>query len=475
MRLLKHIFLALLICLTSGCSGSKMEPVGEGPFLENSETDGRLSLDGDGSEERLTLNSDGQSGGNQGQRLRLPSEMQEPPPPARTQAAAPPARPASPVIDPASVAGTGCPTCPPPAQVIPCQPNCPQVGLLQPPPPLPAQPVVEPCSVVQQRTLFHRVPYSELVPRETKIVFVVDKGLHNYQPSEYAPHGNDSQAATRIHHIRQFFEAYKNTGWFSWSMITFRGTARGRNGRATAFISSDERGRNPIFTKDHNLVAQAINKLSPTETPDGEYDGGSNSGNVHYGAALEMARELIEKDLREQRDEVEYLVFFITGSSPDDREHQDRWSFDDYLYPEVGDIVEINPEKVFFSTAYYGWGHLGRQISGDGVIRNIPNVKDILREMARIGNGEFINLTNITGQAAIYYDNRPNAAVANPVTVMEDVDPNAASYLVLPGLYHERGDNVAPSPCTGVLPAHQTLPCGHSAYQHAQGVQCTHR
>ena len=488
MKLLKHILLTLLVCLTFGCSGSKMEPINEDPFLESGE-DGRLSLDGDDSDKRLSLDSDG-SGGNQGERLRLADDIPAPPPAAaKPQAAA--ANPAE-----RSVAGSGCPTptCPPAVQANPCQPNCPQPqsqaqpqGQPQAQSPIQTQPhLVGPCTT-PQGGLSPGMPYSEFVPKETKIVFVVDKGMHNRLPTPYASEGNDRYGATRIHHIRQFFEDHKDHGWFSWSVITFVGRLRGWEGDATAYISRDDDGHQPFFTKDHNVVMQAIDKLSPSVTPDGSEEEGVDSGKIQYGAALELTKKLIKDDLREQTDDVYYQVFFISGMSPTDAQHE-RWPFEDYDHRILNEIVNIKPGRVFFFTAYYGWHHEGQHRLGHGG-RNpdFPTVIEILEEMANIGgNDELIYLTNIAGQPSLYSQSNigtqqvhpcQQTAATNPcdttVPVMGGIDPNAPTLLHLPDGYlnQEEAARSHLTPCDLAT----VLPCGHSVAQHAQGVQCADR
>ena len=120
MKLLKHILLTLLICFISACSGSKMEPIGDDPFLNNDELDGELSL-GDDSDNPLTL-GDGQDSGE----LSLAPEIPEPPPPNRrpaSSAASQPNRPTT-AAQPQRPQAT-CPTCPAsipaPVQSSPCQ------------------------------------------------------------------------------------------------------------------------------------------------------------------------------------------------------------------------------------------------------------------------------------------------------------------------------------------------------------------
>ncbi len=228
---------------------------------------------------------------------------------------------------------------------------------------------------------------STTYPVEIKVVFIVDKGSHNYISTDLAPEGNDRFALTRTYHVRQLFEDYKENECFSWSMITFRGEAGGRRGIATASIF-DDTAIDPVFTRDHSIVNQAINNLYYTT------DNHSNAGKIQYGEALQLTRRLIRDDL-EQTDNTYYFVFFITGAAPSDRFFPTYYPLDEYLYRDIENIVNIKPERTFFSTAYYGTNHLTEytydSYGSEGP--NIPNVITILQNMANIGKGQFFNLT----------------------------------------------------------------------------------
>ena len=333
--------------------------------------------------------------------------------------------------------------------------------------------------------------YSNPVPTQTKIVFVVDKGGHNYVPTEFAPNGNDHQKATRTHHVRQFFEDHRDNGWYSWSIITFKGRSGGWRGFATPSISHDNK---PIFTKDHNLVTQAINNLSIQ--PDGlQEEGDRDHGKIQYGEALDLAERLIRDDIRKQTDDAYYLVFFISGASTNERALQNRFSFDEYLFPEVEDIVNLKPGRVFFSTAYYGWGHrFGHTYENGRANPDILNVTEILQEMADVGNGQFFNLRNIRGGVTRYQENYPTNDIQQSPCQQAPTSPcnataievefltpyyhqSAPSLLSLPDTYSqpEPEVNTVQTPC-GALPVPSNiLPCGHSVEQHTQGVQCQYR
>ena len=466
MNLLKHILLALLICLTSACSGSKMEPIGEDPFLNinENEMDGEMTLDDD---RELTLDQDQDKDG----KLTLAPSI--PKPPARPSAPPPsarrPVRPAPhPVLTPRPIPEVGCPTCPLAPTVVdrpPCHPVCPQ-----PPPPVvnthpPCQPVCpEPsdCNV-------DVVTSSPTGYVGTKIVFVVDKGSHNYIPTENADGGNDPQKLTRVHHIHQFVEDHRDSG-FSWSMITFYGRERGWKGFARAYISSDERGRQPIFTEDYNVISQAIEDLSAR--PDGPRRENRDHGKIQYGDALQLTEKLIKEDI-ERQDDAYYLVFFIAGESP--RGHQERYPFDQYIYKEVEDIVSLKPERVFLSTGYYGWNHLLEHTYIDGSENpNVPNVTGILQYMASLGNGQFFHLENI---ARRYNAQATPCDLASPCDAQDTYYDDASGALSLPNGYQGNAAHVFSSPCSASnlspepveMVRSSVLPCGHTEEEHRNG------
>ena len=184
-------------------------------------------------------------------------------------------------------------------------------------------------------------------------------------------------------------------------MITFKGAHRGWRGFARASITHENNPRKkPVFTNDHNIVLQAMNDFTLPDGPGQDRE----SGKIQYGAALELTKELIKEDLKTNEDDnAIYLVYFISGEAPSNR-FTGRFQLDDYVYEKVKDIVDIKPERIFFSTAYYGWAYLDHQARNT----RFPSVIDILEEMANIGNGEFFNLPNVRGEQIAHSDYSPN-------------------------------------------------------------------
>ena len=238
---------------------------------------------------------------------------------------------------------------------------------------------------------------SSITSPQIKVVFVVDKGSHNYISD--ASNGNDPLALTRTYHVRRFFEDHRENECFSWSMITFKGNTGGWRGAATASIS-DNTGY-PTFTKDYDIVDQAINDLS--------YRSISEDGHgIQYGNALLLTGSLIGNDYAYAYNylradfkldiDTYYLVFFITGASPSNRVFTRHYPLREYTYQVVQNVVNIKPGMIFFSTAYYGTSHLARHTYENGNENLIiPNITTILQTMANAGRGRFFNLNN--GQA----------------------------------------------------------------------------
>ena len=231
---------------------------------------------------------------------------------------------------------------------------------------------------------------SAITSLQIKVVFVVDKGSHNYISTGFDPNGNDPHALTRTHHVRRFFEDHRNNECFSWSMITFKGKAGGWEGVATASISNDT--GSPTFTKDYDIVDQAINNLSHISISEDEH------GKIQYGDAFQSTRSLIRNDLRadlrpDRPDNTYYLVFFITGASPSHNTNSEYYPLHEYTYEEVQRIVNIKPGMISFSTAYYGENHLAKHTHADGSENlTIPNIITILQDMADVGRGRLFNL-----------------------------------------------------------------------------------
>ena len=231
-------------------------------------------------------------------------------------------------------------------------------------------------------------------PVQIKVIFVVEKGSHNYTSNTgFDPYGNDHFALIRTHHVRRFFDDHRTNECFSWSMITFKGSPGSLEGTATASISNDT--GSPTFTKDYDIVDQAINNLSyiPDDSPD--------STTIQYGSALQLAGSSIRNDLRnelredlrpDRPDKTYYFVFFITGASPSHLPFR-RYPLYEYTYKEVESIANIKPGMIFFSTAYYGANHLAKHTYADGSENlTIPNIMTILQTMADAGRGRFFNL-----------------------------------------------------------------------------------
>ena len=484
MKLLKHILLTLLICLTSGCSGSKMEPINEDMMNNNeNDLDSILTLDSEDANTLLLDNENQNNNNNTGdlalvgepprrsvQQAVRPAAPHPPPRPVSPRVVAPPPVQQPPVQQP--------PVQQPPALVqqarsLPCQSGCPQVA------PTP------PCNA--NTNTFGMT--NTFISPQMKIVFVVDKGSHNYIPTKSSPSGNDSYRATRVHHVREFFNSHRNRQ-FAWGVITFQGASGGREGYANAYIYRDNKDDRPIFTGDYNLIAQAINKLSTQ--PDGSEKERDNNGQTQYGKALDLTKKLIEEDLdrNEDADNAIYLVYFISGQAPSNR-YNDRYPLDEYDYDKVEEIVGLKPGKVFFSTAYYGWAHLAAE--PDRNANPGLDVVDILQEMASIGNGRFFNLTNIRGEQVAHQGYAPispcqqqapvplNSRCRN--VVEDDYYDHTPSFLDLPTAYPEPQQQVT-SPCAAannnnpagslglpIQPQPALLPCGHSEAVHARG-QC---
>lgn len=440
MNLLKKVLLTLIVCLISGCSGSKMEPIDDqGTLLEES-GEGLILDDEKEGEGGLTLDDDvpnmpvGRS----------PNPVKPTPlKPSRSIPEAPPAvvpaqpLPETPVFE--TPTEPRCPTCPQAPPVVaqpPChRPAChPQTARRSSPTPRAANDIIQ-----------------------TKVVFVVDTSSHNYRPSHpYVRIGSDLNAQIRTHFIRQFVEERWRSGWFAWSMITFLGTDSSRRAHAVAPINAGRPDR-PVFTKSYENISAAINRL---ETADGGRE------KTNYKRALELTKRLIEMDSELWHDDVYYQIFFITGTRPWDSSY-DRVDELDNLYENVREIINIRPGRVFLSTAYYGLQH---NIQNQNP--SIPNVADVLKGMAEAGDGDFFYLGHS-------YDMQGGASPCQAPTspchqFLSTTGLETSTALALPHSQHQRilqynnSQHLQPPP----LATTEESTCPHGDGFHPPGIVC---
>ncbi len=180
--------------------------------------------------------------------------------------------------------------------------------------------------------------------RFTKFLFVMDKSGSNDT--------TDPGANKRAGNFEQFYNDNKDNDFFKWGMIDFH------QGQSEAFII------NPYFTQDEPTVRNAVNLLRAIDV-----------GSTPYRSALSLTLEAIQSDMIEfpEEDSI-YQVFFISDGGPTDTKSVSE------LRNRVRDIINLQPGRVFLSTAYYG-------------PNNSTNI-NYLRQMADEGRGAFINFEN---------------------------------------------------------------------------------
>ncbi|MEO0334894.1 MAG: VWA domain-containing protein [Pseudomonadota bacterium] len=180
----------------------------------------------------------------------------------------------------------------------------------------------------------------------SKVLFIVDKSGSKLNGGGVAGEGNDPDDVRRADNIQSFLDRNRGTPFQEYGYIAFGVDTN----RAEAYINDGDLG-SPIFS-DEEALQDAID-LHRAEPDD---------GCTPYLTALSLAELAIENDIDSNPNEdATYNIFFLSDGFPNDANAAQNCGSttavtdeptDPYLRA-VQDIVDIAPDRIFLSTAYY--------------------------------------------------------------------------------------------------------------------------
>ncbi len=191
----------------------------------------------------------------------------------------------------------------------------------------------------------------ESITTPVEMVFVVDMSGSNFE-NNGGP-GTDPNKTIRAGSITSFFNHYKTKNNFSWSLVTFKGSA------ASTLASSDNAAS----------MDTAIVQLMSM----------SDSGGTPYGAALDNAHQAVQNSPNAQYKK--YVVVFWSDGLPNPA------ISDINLKAKVSNIMNVHPGQVSVNTVYYG--PIDSTASGR------------LKMMSVEGQGNFLD-TNLNGTGTVF-------------------------------------------------------------------------
>lgn len=181
------------------------------------------------------------------------------------------------------------------------------------------------------------------VQTSIELMFVVDASSSNKS--------TDPDKSVRMNSIDQFYQAYKNKSNFSWDVISFAGTTATIRAQSSAAVSVE------------NFISWLAGyKHDVHGTP--------------YQAALDETASMITQDANRSADK-KYVVVFLSDGKPSGSKSDSYWD------GEVAKIAALVPNRVSFSTIYYG--------------PNDAGASGLLEGMAQAGQGNFLD-TNKDGK-----------------------------------------------------------------------------
>jgi len=256
----------------------------------------------------------------------------------------------------------------------------------------PAKPVV----IQSNSGIFSVTP--DKTAKFNKVLFVVDKSGSNVDNSP-GP-GNDADNAKRAGSMETFFAKKKGDLFYKWGFIVF-----GINkNKSEAWINDGGNVNVGKFgTPDEMDRALKMQRAV------------SDDGCTPYMGALTLARQTIEKDIKDHPDEDSvYNIFFMSDGFPNDTGGSGSSSCGSYktiqntpndpYLKAVEDLRKPAPGRIFLSTAYYA-------DAGNDKSRAAANG---LSFMAKAGGGNFVDLRN---NGKINFDEIQTGEIPIPLVV----------------------------------------------------------
>lgn len=211
--------------------------------------------------------------------------------------------------------------------------------------------------------------------RVNKILFVVDKSGSNVQAGGVVGAGNDPEDVRRADNIQNFLNENGQQPFQEYGYIAFGVDST----EAHAYINNGNLFE-PRFGDAQDLQ-EAID--THRSVPD--------DGCTPYLAAIRLSKTAIELDMENNPDqEAVYNIVFMSDGFPNDAIPEEECvtqtpvenSPTDPYIRGVRDLVELSPNRIFFSTAYYTLPENDpARVAADG-----------LRYMSETGGGRFVDL-----------------------------------------------------------------------------------
>ncbi len=179
----------------------------------------------------------------------------------------------------------------------------------------------------------------------TNYLFIIDYSGSN---------SSSDSKKVRVQRAMEFYNEKKDLPYIRWGAMGFDDDAYG--------MIYETNKNEPTFSDSQEVVLAGLKRLQ----------GQRHSGSTNYSSTIDMAIGAIEKDMRQNKRDDNYIVFFLTDGMPNRGDTSTEG-----LVNRVQRLVGLKSGKVFFSSAYYG---------GDGN-------PEKLKAMAQAGNGKFLEFS----------------------------------------------------------------------------------
>lgn len=206
-------------------------------------------------------------------------------------------------------------------------------------------------------------------PLPTNILFIVDQSGSNANgPFDKPGSSTDPKKLFRFGIMNNFIGEHGIKKHLNWNLVSFSGNS------ARSLVSDSSSS----FTNSLVFLLRALDVFMNKK----------DEGNTPYKAALQLAKDLIEKDKKDS-EQLTTLIAFITDGYPTDycpggssQTFCAGKVLEDQIDVDVRALTKASQGKVQFSTVYYG-----------------PKDSDAAQRLARmalVGGGQFIDLNDST-------------------------------------------------------------------------------
>jgi hypothetical protein len=211
-------------------------------------------------------------------------------------------------------------------------------------------------------------PGQVVVTVPEKILFLVDQSGSNVNgPFEHPGQATDKTKSFRYGVLNEFFQHHGDKSHLSWGFVTFNGTA------AQGLIYSGT-AASPVFTNDHDVVAQSLVT----------FQGKQDVGNTPVKAALQAARSMIQNDMLTAGHAAQYRIVMVTDGYPTDycpggatQTLCPTTMLESAIDADVQAIMGVSPGNIQINMVYYGFPD------------SLATAR--LQRLASIGQGQFVD------------------------------------------------------------------------------------